>query len=151
MKIYVGNTGSRKIISVIKFNGWGRVHVANSWRYPEIGVSWILDNGAFTYWKHNLPFDEKRFEDALIKTEVKGLMPDFVIVPDLVAQGYHSLDFSLKWISRIPAGYNCFLAVQDGMEVSVIDDILSLFDGIFVGGSLDWKLNTFLIVYPEWV
>ncbi len=147
MKIYIGNTGSRKVISIMKIKGWGRVHVANDWRYPEPGLDWILDNGAFSYWKNNLSFDEKRFEESLIKTELKGIMPDFIIVPDLVAQGYLSLDFSLKWLNRIPANYNCFLAVQDGMEISVIDDIINLFDGIFVGGSLEWKLKS----SSEWI
>jgi hypothetical protein len=123
------------------------VHLANNWRYPEIGIPWILDNGAFSYWKNNLPFDDKKFEDALIKTELKGLMPDFVIVPDIVTKGYESLNFSLKWLNRIPAAYDCYLAVQDGMLPLVIEDHLNLFDGVFVGGSLDWKLKT----TPAWV
>jgi hypothetical protein len=131
----------------MKSKGWGRVHVANQWRNPESGVPWILDNGAFSYWKNNLPFDTKRFEDAIIKTEASKQMPDFVIVPDIVAGGYSSLDFSLGWLNKIPANYNCYLAVQDGMEMQVIEGYLDLFDGIFVGGSLEWKLRT---AY-EWV
>lgn len=147
MKVYIGNVGKRETISLMKIKGWGRVHLANDWRYPEIGVPWILDNGAFSYWMNDLPFDGKRFEEALIKTELKGLSPDFIITPDLVAQGYQSLDFSLKWLNKIPAGYNSFLAVQDGMEPLIIDEYLDLFDGVFVGGSLEWKLKT----SSEWV
>jgi hypothetical protein len=147
LKIYIGNVGAKNVINLMKSKGWGRVHLANSWRYPEVGVPWILDNGAFSYWKNNLPFDEKRFEDALIKTELSKIIPDFVVVPDMVMQGYDSLDFSMKWLNRIPAAHNCFLAVQDGMEVSVIEDVLDLFDGIFVGGSLEWKLKS----SSEWV
>lgn len=147
MKIYIGNEGKREAIALMKLRGWGRVHLANDWRYPEVGIPWILDNGAFSYWKNNLPFDEKRFEEALTKTEFKCIMPDFVIVPDIVAKGYDSLDFSLKWLNRIPSSFSCYLAVQDGMEVDIVGSCLDLFDGIFVGGSLDWKLQT----SSEWV
>jgi hypothetical protein len=147
VKIYIGNEGKKEALRLMKSKGWGRVHLANNWRYPEIGIPWILDNGAFSYWKNNLPFDDKKFEDALIKTELKGLMPDFVIVPDIVTKGYESLNFSLKWLNRIPAAYDCYLAVQDGMLPLVIEDHLNLFDGVFVGGSLDWKLKT----TPAWV
>jgi hypothetical protein len=147
MKIYITNTGTRSVINMIKRYGWGRVHLANQWRNPEVGVPWILDNGAFSYWKNKLPFNNDAFEEALIKTEMKGIMPDFVVVPDIVAGGYESLDFSLKWLNRIPASHTCYLAVQDKMEYSVIQEYINLFDGIFVGGTMDWKLKT----AKEWV
>lgn len=142
MKIYLGNNGTLKTFDLMKTNGWGNVHLANHWQYPKSGIDWFLDNGAYHYWTNNIPFDEIKFIDTLDKIELSVSYPDFVVVPDIVAGGYDSLDFSMKWLNRIPADYNCYLAVQDGMELNVINDYCDFFDGLFVGGTLDWKLHT---------
>ena len=147
MKIYIGNAGKRQHIQMMKENGWGRVHLANAWRNPENGLDWMLDNGAYSCWINNLPFDGDKFIESFDKIEIARLYPDFVVVPDIVAGGYDSLHFSLKWLNRIPVNYNCYLAVQDGMKPDVIIDYCSLFDGLFVGGTLDWKLKS----SSEWV
>ena len=142
MKIYIGNAGKRQHIQMMKENGWGRVHLANAWRNPEIDLDWMLDNGAYSCWVNGLEFDSDKFLESLDKIEVLKLYPDFIVVPDIVAAGYDSLDFSLSWINQIPGGYNCYLAVQDGMELDIISEHIELFDGLFVGGTLDWKLKT---------
>jgi len=142
MKIYIGNTGSRKIIEKMKIERWGRVHLANAWRNPEIGIDWILDNGAYSCWINSKPFEGDKFLDSFDKIEMSGLYPDFIVVPDIVAGGYDSLDFSLSWLNQIPGGYKCYLAVQNGMEPNIIQEYCSLFEGLFVGGTLDWKMKT---------
>ena len=122
--------------------GYGRMHSANMWRNPEKNLFWALDNGAFSSWLHNKPFDERGFEESLIKVERSKIRPDFIVCPDIVAGGMDSLFFSLKWVHRIPAGIPAYLAVQDGMTPQIIDKYMFYFDGLFVGGSLDWKLKT---------
>lgn len=147
MKIYIVNDGSREHIELMKRNNWGRMHVANDWKYPETNLDWALDNGAYSCWKNNLPFNDIEFEDVLQKIEQSISNPDFIVVPDIVAGGYQSFDFSMKWLNKIPAGYNCYLAVQDGMKLDYIADYVDLFEGLFVGGTIKWKLKT----AHEWV
>lgn len=142
MKIYLGNNGKLKTFELMKRNGWGNVHLANHWQYPKEGIDWILDNGAYHYWISKKQFDTNKFLDALDKIEYSVSRPDFIIVPDIVAGGYHSLNFSLDWLHEIPGTYNCYLAVQDGMEPTIISKHIGCFDGLFVGGTIEWKLNT---------
>ena len=134
--------GKLAYIEIARQNGYGVCLVANQWRYPKPGIDYFLDNGAYSCWTQNLPFDNKKFCQSLDKLESVNRGPDFIVCPDIVAEGYRSLDFSLSWLNRIPAAYNVYLAVQDGMEAGVIADHLSLFDGVFVGGTIEWKLST---------
>lgn len=142
MKIYIGNVGALRQLEIMKKMGYGNVLLAPSLRTPKKGIDWILDNGAYSCWVNKKPFDSKKFEESLIKIQKFKSNPDFIIVPDIVAAGMDSLYFSLSWIHKIPAGYKAYLAVQDGMTTNNIWDYLDWFDGIFVGGSLDWKLKT---------
>lgn len=142
MKIYLGNTGTLRHHKVMKKNNWGNLHLANAFRYPKKGISWILDNGAYSNWIHKKPFDAVAFEESLIKIEKCISRPDFIVTPDIVAGGMQSLYFSLEWIHKIPAGISAYLAVQDGMTVRDVLECINLFDGLFVGGTLPWKLKT---------
>ena len=77
-------------------------------------------------------------------------LPDFIVLPDLVARGRESLRFSMDYApgGRLEplGGYApapLYLAVQDGItpgEVAVAAH--GLIGGLFVGGSLEWKLRT---------
>lgn len=131
----------------MKKEGWGNLLLANSFMYPKPNISWCLDNGAYSCWINKTLFNERLFRKSLIKIEKCVSYPDFIICPDIVAGGYDSLKFSLKWLHEIPAGYPIYLAVQDGMETNVISNYLDLFDGLFVGGTLQWKLKT----SEEWI
>jgi hypothetical protein len=142
MKIYIGNTGTLRHHEVMRAQNWGNLHLANAFRFPKRGIDWILDNGAYSNWLHKKPFEETAFRDALIKIEKCVSYPDFIVCPDIVAGGYDSLNFSLKWLNEIPAGYPIYLAVQDGMQRYIIRQYIELFDGLFIGGTLKWKLET---------
>lgn len=142
MKIYIGNTGGRREIDIIKKNNYGRMVTATQWRSPEENMDWSFDNGAYSSWINKKPFNSKAFEDSLIKIEKFKKKPDFVVVPDIVAEGMKSLYFSLGWVHKIPSNHNIYLAVQDGINTDIVFKYLHWFDGIFVGGSLDWKLKT---------
>jgi hypothetical protein len=64
------------------------------------------------------------------------------VVPDIVAGGLASLDWSAFWRNTVPAEFPAYLAVQDGMTAADVMPHLPRYSGIFVGGSLPWKLAT---------
>ena len=65
-----------------------------------------------------------------------------VIVPDIVAGGLASLERSAFWRDTVPTEFAAYLAVQDGMTEADVVPELRRYQGIFVGGSLAWKLAT---------
>jgi hypothetical protein len=73
--------------------------------------------------------------------------PDFAVVPDIVAGGMRSLDFSLGWVDRLRGVAPLYLAVQDGMAAADVVPVARHFAGLFVGGTLPWKIRT----GGEWV
>ena len=113
---------------------------------------WAFDNGAYTAWTHGESFPEKQFIRRVEKAwslfgaeTVPG--PYFAITPDIVMGGKESLAFSLQWRKRLLGiHWPWYLAVQDGMETKEVESVLHLFDGIFVGGSDDYKKSI-----PEWM
>ncbi len=102
-------------------------------------MPFALDNGAWTAFQRKEPFDVPAFLRAV---DLFGERADWVVIPDIVAGGLSSLDFSLSWIDRLTSCKRLLLAVQDGMSVDDIRPFLSDRIGIFVGGSTDWKLAT---------
>lgn len=104
---------------------------------------WAFDNGAYKDWTAGKPFQEGRYLRALGKG-VAGA--DFVAVPDMVGAGVQSLEFSLSWVPRLK-GLPLYLVVQDGMTCGDVAPHLHHFRGLFVGGTLPWKLQT----SGEWI
>lgn len=99
---------------------------------------WAFDNGAYKDFTAGRPFQEAKYLKALDKG-VAGA--DFVAVPDVVGAGTASLEFSLSWVPRLK-GLPLYLVVQDGMTCTDVAPHLHHFQGLFVGGSLPWKLET---------
>lgn len=151
MNVYVGQTRAAGWIRTLESYGWGEMCVREE--VPPRRTPWAFDNGAFKDWTSEKPFDETRYLRALDALHlVCNTRPDFIVVPDLVAQGTKSLDFSLSWLPRIrKAGAKAplYLVLQNGMDEQLLDDFgcLHEFAGLFVGGTLDWKLKT----APGWV
>lgn len=105
----------------------------------------------------------KRWE----KTYRAGLTPLFAVAPDLPYWGLESLDESMAAVTELRArfpGWRWYLAVQDGMTADTITGpagdylefgdagqldlftgrpttVLDYFDGVFLGGSDDFKLE----------
>lgn len=152
MVVYVGQTRSRKLIARLTELGFGEC--CNRGEYPPRRRPFFLDNGAFSDWKNGRDFDGAAFWFDLLCALADPCPPDFVVCPDRVATGLASLAFSRHWLelceSRLRAlrswvvlaAPRWYLAVQDGMSA---DDVRAAFDGfsgIFVGGTLEWKLRT---------
>jgi hypothetical protein len=64
--------------------------------------------------------------------------PYLAVVPDVVAGGMESLEFSLRWMERLPK-WPWYLAVQDGMKPVDVARHLNGFAGIFLGGTDAFK------------
>ena len=146
MDIYIVNTGSLKTHDFMRENSIKMMHLANSWRNPIDKIPYALDNGAYHCWNNGKPFDDNKFISALEKSDRTGKKPEFVVCPDIVAGGLDSLAFSLAWLEKMPRD-DYYLAVQDGMSISDVEPHIHKFKGLFVGGTLKWKLRT----SSEWV
>lgn len=112
---------------------------------PPTGHPWFYDNGAFVDWKNDLPFDEAAFVRDVTLISAATSKPDFVVLPDVVGGGLKSLHHSLRWLPFVRGAAPLYLAVQDGMTPADID--CSPLDGLFVGGSLPWKIKS----AREWI
>jgi hypothetical protein len=138
MIAYASRTGTRRNLAALRRANW-RIMVSAKGVVRTEGFRYALDNGAWTAFQHQLPFDTEAFLEAYRKL---GKGADFVVLPDIVAGGYRSLEFSMSWLPRLGDCPN-YLAVQDGM---VDADLPSGIEGIFVGGTTEWKENTL----PMW-
>ena len=103
-------------------------------------MDYILDNGAFISYTHNQPWNESLFYKVIRRLVDQNIVPNFVVVPDIVGKGIDSLKHSEIHRERIPLHWTKYLCVQDGMTRNDIN--LSNYDGIFIGGTTDWKWKT---------
>lgn len=144
MKIYIGNDQSIQTRQLARAKGLGCM-VSGQYRGTVSEIPYFaLDNEAFAAWKNNRPWDGDKFLKIFNRFISRGLHPDFVVVPDIVAGGRESLSFSREWLKKLPQidKVRRYLAVQDGMNVKEVAKEIKLYGGIFIGGSIDWKLET---------
>ncbi len=141
MKVYVGQTRSGALIRELEGYGFGEC--TSRGEFPPRRAPWFLDNGAFGDWKAGRPFDGNAFlvDVRAVRGYPPEYAPDFIVCPDKVAGGLDSLDFSLSWRSSVAGLAPIYLAVQDGMGHADVEPHLDAFAGIFVGGSLPWKIR----------
>jgi hypothetical protein len=140
VRAYVGQTRAAKLVRRLWEAGIGECTVRGE--LPPRRHPWFFDNGAFGDWKAGRAFDSEAFEADLQAIERSGDRPDFIVAPDIVAGGMESLEFSKAWLPRLQRlGVPLYLAVQDGMGAEIGSE-LEPFAGIFIGGTLPWKLKT---------
>jgi len=135
MKIYISIVGSKKVQQFAAEHGCGWTLTPDNHRNVPFG-SYFLDNGAFSAWKNKTKY---RIEPFLRLIE-KYPTFDFIVVPDIVCGGMESFYYSQSIVKELP--HPRYLAVQDGMYITDIHFNLENYDGIFVGGSLEWKYKT---------
>lgn len=135
MKVYIGQTRSRKLIKSLAYFGFGEMTVREE--VPPRRRPWAFDNGAYKDWTAKVPFNEVKF----LRAVEQARDADFVVTPDIVAGGLQSLEFSESWFPRL-TGFRRYLALQDGMTPAVVAPLASKYDGLFLGGTLEWKLAT---------
>lgn len=159
LRVYVGQTRSRALVAQLADAGIGECVTRG--QLPPRRTPWFYDNGAFADFKAGREFNEFEYWRDLRKirswcefgqpsrdrSRLGEVLtpPDFIVLPDLVAQGLASLEFSLAHLEETQQTGTPYLAVQDGMTPAGVRAILGRYPaiaGLFVGGSMAWKLET---------
>jgi hypothetical protein len=137
---YASNTGTRINLEQFRRYGWRILLTPLNPKLRE-GLRFAVDNGAWSCSQQGLPFDDDGFRSLV---EAHGAGADFVVIPDIVAGGMRSLEFSLSWMDRLKGLKRLLLPLQDGMTAEDIGAVLRQYPdmGLFLGGSTDWKLST---------
>jgi len=103
--VLVGESTSHRIVESCTTLGWGRMWVYRNIR-PISGERWGFDNGVFKTWDRTGPMRREQFDvDGYlwrVDRAHKVGTPYLAVVPDLIAAGNASLDFSLEWRTRLP-------------------------------------------------
>ena len=136
---YASRTGTRRNLAALDDAEW-RLLVSAKGVLRTEGMRYAIDNGAWTAFQQQQPFDEPAF---LVAIERLGEGADWIVLPDIVEGGLASLDYSLKWKERLRGmPSQLLIAVQDEMQLVDVASFLSPTVGIFVGGSTQWKEAT---------
>lgn len=150
---YASHTGTRRNLDALAAASWGVVLSPFGDSYC-VGLRYMIDNPAwpvsqmFEAGKRQSrkpePADLARFSRLLDR---RGADADLIIVPDIVMGGATSLDLSAHWLpilrAKVPVGAKLLIAVQDGMDRGALFGramaLIKMADGIFVGGSTEFK------------
>jgi hypothetical protein len=143
MMAYASRTGTRRTLASLRAANWGLMVSATGALRTEGFPRWCLDNGAWTAYQQGRPFNANAF---LVAYEKIAPGADFCVLPDIVAGGMRSLDYSLKWQERLDPVCPLLLAVQDGMTPADVEPLIGDRLGIFVGGTTRFKEDTL----PSW-
>lgn len=138
---YASRTGTGRNLAALRRAGWGlMISRAGEWR-TEGFIRIAIDNGAWSDYQAGRPFDEEQYERFLNWVEAQAIVPDWCVLPDVVAGGAASLELSARYKNRCAAvAPLALIAVQDGMEEEDLEDLVGPGVGIFLGGSTAWKL-----------
>jgi hypothetical protein len=137
---YASNTRTRRNLDALRRASW-RILLTPDNPTPPDDLLFGIDNGAWTAHRQNQPFDEAAFGRLV---ERRGSFADFVVIPDIVAGGMRSLEFSVAWLPRLRGVRRLLLPVQNGMSVEEVSAVLRDWSGVglFLGGDTEWKLAT---------
>lgn len=141
MMLLCSNDSSRAFVALARQNparlGW--IQGPTHWKNPRPGISYALDNDAFTCWKKGIRFNADAWRRMLDKASAFH-RPMWVLCPDVVADRGATLDAWNTYSSEASKlGAPVAFAVQDGMSVG---DVPYAADVVFVGGTTEWKWST---------
>jgi len=139
MVSYASRTGTRRNLKAMRAADW-RLLVSAKGVLRTEGMRYALDNGAWTAFQQGEAFDERAFGRAV---DLLGEGADWIVLPDIVAGGMASLEFSLRWLDRLKGiPTRLLLAVQNGMEPDDVRELLSpaVFDPFVVNRGDDLKI-----------
>lgn len=142
MILFIGSTRSKRLVDRSIANGWGRLFCCER-PGPREGEPWALDNGAFPAWKAQTPWSAATFLRS-VEQSADLEPPMMAVLPDKVAEGHASLEWSMRWLAVLPP-MAWYLAVQDGMARESVAAVLPLVAGLFLGGTDAFKAQA-----PAW-
>ena len=136
---YASNTRTRRNLEALRQSGWRILLTPDNPKPPE-GLRFAIDNGAWKAFQQKISFDAEAFGKLV---ERYGCAADFVVLPDIVAGGKESLDFSVSWLPRLSTLKHLLLPIQDGMSHHEVGIVLrqNVKLGLFLGGSTEFKLR----------
>jgi hypothetical protein len=115
----------------------GHLYSPGAERGPYEFLPYGLDNGAFSAWDKQRPWNESEWRLLLSWAALSGQQPLWAIVPDVVSDRAKTL---AQWDKYAPVvrsyGFQPALAVQDGMTFDDVPDDKCV---LFLGGSTEWK------------
>ncbi len=140
MICYASRTGTRRNLDALRAHGW-RLLVSRAGVWRTEGFENVCgDNGAWADFQAGRAFDEEAY-DRFLDWMASAAVPDWLVLPDIVAGGLASLDLSLRYMNRcLSVAPLVLIAVQDGMEADDLAPHVGPSVGIFLGGSTPWKL-----------
>lgn len=104
---------------------------------PRHWLPYVLDNGKFSCWSAGKSWDESKFFALLDRCRLAQFKPDWITVPDEVANRDETLRLWDRYFDRLkPYGWRLAFVVQDGMTPN---DVPADADVVFVGGTTKWK------------
>lgn len=110
--------------------GKGRARI-----YPW--MPYALDNGAWIAHKNGVQWDPAEWRAMLRWAALSGVLPLWVLVPDVVGDREATLARWLEYAPEVAAyGFRLAFAAQDGMT---FDDVPAEAAVVFIGGSTEWK------------
>jgi hypothetical protein len=149
MMIYESIGGGKKINAFVKEHNLGWCLAPDNIMNPN-GQPYFHDCGTFHDKVHGKAWEIDPFKRLVAKYPDY----DFVVLPDIPQinpvcdrnegrkLAMASLRMSLSYLDKIPSPV--YLAVQDWMRQDDISPYVDSVDGLFVGGSLEWKMKTAL-------
>lgn len=174
MIAYVGQTRSPKLVAELARLGVGECTQAGE--LPPRRRRWFHDTRAFADYMAGRAFNSGRWSRDMMRLrtdceriaagrpapaplsrrpgdQIVATLPDFVVVPDVVAGGAKSLELSAFWRDMVPVEVPAYLVVQNGMTEDDVGKHLDqherdglAYGGLFVGGDDEWKAAT----APSW-
>ena len=134
---YASNTGTRRNLFRLRQANWRILLTPSNPKRPS-DFRYAIDNGAWTCFMQNEPFNDKKFMRLV---EANSADADFVVLPDIVQGGMESFDLSTVWLRKL-RGLHLLFPVQDGMNVDAVESMLKTHRdiGLFLGGSTEYKL-----------
>lgn len=148
MKAYVGQARGAQLIAKLDEQGIGEMTQPCEWP-PRRSRSWVLDNHAFHIWRKGKTFKGRLFGDALAQCEYYDMRPDFAVCPDVVGDhaATRAMAMARAWRPVIGPRIRAYFVAQDGLTDDDARAVLADFDGLFIGGTPEWKDAT----SPHWV
>ena len=118
----------------------GHLFSPKGWKTPP--GKFALDNGRFCAGPDWSERDwMKLIHKACAHSQKTGVAPEWILVPDVVADWKATVREFSHWESRVRnTGWKVAVAVQNGASVA---DVKAMgVDVVFVGGTTEWKLRT---------